>query len=251
MPQMHRKTYNNHQGHTCQEKYSSEDRCNTCGNSSHVDGFRCPASRYQCKNFGHFSSLCYKKKESEYKRVSRKPRAHQLMVGRASAQDSLCGQSDASLSSSEDSFCIQMQVKSTQAENKLPVPQHLVTNLVYMLNPQKKKIKYLRARIDTCAEANILPLSMYKLIFKDPHYEQLAPSTKVAIRTYTTDKINIVGSCSLFVVHPDTSSLKQVTFYVTSHEGSVVLSCERSLKLSLINPHSYLDQISRLCWLDM
>ena len=26
-------------------------------------------------------SLCYKKKESEYKRESRKPKAHQLMVG--------------------------------------------------------------------------------------------------------------------------------------------------------------------------
>ena len=59
------------------KKYSSEDRCNKCGDMPHVEGFRCPASRYQCKNchqFGHFSSLCYKKKESEYKRESRNPR---------------------------------------------------------------------------------------------------------------------------------------------------------------------------------
>ena len=81
------------------------------------------------------------------------------------------------------------------------------------------------------------------MIFKDPDCEQLAPSTKVTIRTYTTDKINIVGSCSLFAGHPDTSSLKQVTFYVTSHEGSAVLSCETSLKLSLIHPLSNLDLI--------
>ena len=90
-----------------------------------------------------------------------------------------------------------MQVKSTQAETKLPAP---VTNLAHKLNLQKKKIKYLRARIATCTEANILPLSVYKLIFKDPDFGQLAPSTKVAIRTYTTDKINIVGSCSLLAV---------------------------------------------------
>ena len=77
--------------------------------------------------------------------------------------------------------------------------------------------------------------------FKDPDCEQLAPSIKVGIRTYTTDKINIVGSCSLFAVHADTSSLKQVTFYVTSHEGSVILSCETSLKLCLVHPHSNLD----------
>ena len=101
----------------------------------------------------------------------------------------------------------------------------------------------MRARIDTCTEANIIALSVSKLIFKDSDCKQLAPSTKVAIRTYTTDKINIVGSCSLFAVHPDTSKLKQVTFYVTSHEGSVVLSCKTSLKLYLIHPHSNLDQV--------
>ena len=37
--------------------------------------------------------------------------------------------------------------------------------------------------------------------------------------------------------------LEQVTFYVTSHEGSVVSSCETSLRLSLIHPCSNLDQI--------
>ena len=75
----------------------------------------------------------------------------------------------------------------------------------------------------TCAEANIIPLSVYKLIFKDPDCELLATRTKVAIRTYTTVKINIAGSCSLIVIHPHTSNLKQVTFYVTSMES--VLYC--------------------------
>ena len=136
-----------------------------------------------------------------------------------------------------------MQVKFTQAETKLPSPQHLVTNLTYKLQPHQKKIKYLRARINMYVEANILPLRMVKLIFKDPDCEQLVPSTNVAIRTYTTDKINIVGLCSLFVVHPDTSSLKQVTIYITSHECSVVLSCKTSLRLNLIHPCCNLDQI--------
>ena len=44
-------------------------------------------------------------------------------------------------------------------------------------------------------------------------------------------------------MHPDTSSLKQVIFHVASHEDSVVLSCETSLGLSLIQPHSNLDEI--------
>ena len=98
-----------------------QDRCSKCGYTQHIEGFRCPASGFQCKHchkFGYFSSLCYKKKESEYKRDTRKPRAHQLMVGRASAQDLVCSQSDASFSSSDDSFCLQMQVKSTQMQQK-------------------------------------------------------------------------------------------------------------------------------------
>ena len=67
IPQVHRGNCKNHQSHTSQEKCPSEDKCNKCGDSPHVEGFRYPASRYQCKNchkFGHFSSLCYKKKES-------------------------------------------------------------------------------------------------------------------------------------------------------------------------------------------
>ena len=47
----------------------------------------------------------------------------------------------------------------------------------------------------------------------------------------------------MFAVHPDTSSLKQITFHVTSHEGSVALSCETGLRLSLIQSCSNLDQI--------
>ena len=50
--------YKNYEAHT------SPDRCKKCGDSQHINGFRCLASRHQCRNcqkYGHFSSLCYKK----------------------------------------------------------------------------------------------------------------------------------------------------------------------------------------------
>ena len=145
MPQAHRKFINNHQPHASQERYPSQrdtnqDRCNKCGDSPPVEGFRCPASRYQCKNchkFGHFSSLCYKKNGYERSLEQRSPKALQLKIVTAYMKKSLCGQSEDS--SSDDSFCLQMQVKSTQAETKLPVPQHLVTNLAYKLKPHQKR----------------------------------------------------------------------------------------------------------------
>ena len=154
-------------------------------------------------------------------------------------QDSLCGQSEDS--SSDDSFCIQMQVKSTQAETKLPAPQHLVTNVAFKLK-HHKMTQYLRARIDTCTDVNILPVSVYKLIFKDTDCKKLAASSK-EIGTYTDAKIKIIGSCKILVVHPETQNLKEVTFQVTHYEGSVVFTCMTTLELGLIQPCENLESI--------
>ena len=121
--------------HKKYEVHVSLDRCKKCGDSQHIDGFRCAASRHQCRNchiYGHLSSLCYKKKEAFDKKrslESRSPTAHQLQISPVYMQDSICGQSEES--SNEDSFCLQVQLKSTQAESKIPAPQHLITNLAY------------------------------------------------------------------------------------------------------------------------
>ena len=69
MPQAKERFHKNPQEHT-----SPEDTCSKCGDTSHIEGFRCPASRFQCKHchkFGHFSKLCYKKKESEDRKNTR------------------------------------------------------------------------------------------------------------------------------------------------------------------------------------
>ena len=46
-----------------------------------------------------------------------------------------------------------------------------------------------------------------------------------------------------FVVHPDTNLLQKVTFQVTSHEGSVIVSCATSIELGLIQCHRNLDEV--------
>ena len=146
------------------ENTSPEDRCSRCGDTSHIEGFRCPASRFQCKHcnkFGHFSKLCFHKNESGYQKNTRKPRPHQLMIGKASAG---CSQSDASFSSSEGSFCLQMQVKSAQAKTKMQATEHLVTNIEYNLKPHRRRTKCLRTKIDTCSNVNVMPVSVYKMI---------------------------------------------------------------------------------------
>ena len=47
----------------------------------------------------------------------------------------------------------------------------------------------------------------------------------------------------MFVVHLDTKLLHEVTFQVTSHEGSVIVSCATTLELGLIHPHRNLDEL--------
>ena len=100
---------------------------------------------------------------------------------------------------------------------------------------------YLRARSDTYEDVNIIPVSVYQLVHKDQDCKKLAPSSKLQIGTCTIDKIKVIASYTLLVVH--TQYLKEVTFHVTSHESSVVLSCATTLELSLVQPCNNLDFI--------
>ena len=170
-----------------------------------MEGFQCPAKKFQCKawhNFGHFTSLCYQKKQASFK--YRRPKAHQLQAGTVYAQEKATCRHYEDYSSSDDSFCLQTKVQHTQASlKKIPIPIHLITNLAYRMQPHHTRNQYLRAKLDTCADVNIMPTSMYSLLFKDPELKELDPSN-IEIGTYTTDTVKNVGSCKFYLAHPDT-----------------------------------------------
>ena len=78
----------NKKGFDPKNVHKKKDRCSKCGDSTHVEGFQCPMKKFQCKachQFGHFTSLCYQKKQTPFK--SRKPKAHQLQAGIVYAQE--------------------------------------------------------------------------------------------------------------------------------------------------------------------
>ena len=87
-----------------------------------------------------------------------------------------------------------------------------------------------------------MPVSMYRLVFKDPEIKKLAPSS-LEIGTYNTDTVNIVGSCMFYLVHPDTKKLMDVTFFVAVNDGSMLLPCKSTLMLGLIQPRTRLDYL--------
>ena len=118
----------------------------------------------------------------------------------------------------------------------------MITNLPYRLKQHENRNLYLRARLDTCTDVNIMPASVYKLVFHDPNLEKLTPN-KLQIGTYTNDTVKIVGTCKLFLVHPDTKKLVETIIYVATNDGSVLFSCKSTLALDLIQPRSRLDYL--------
>ena len=142
------------------QAHKRRDRCSKCGDPRYVEGFKCPARKFQCKScnkYGHLTSLCYKKKVSL---KSRNPKADQLQAGSVYMQaDSMCGQSS-DLISSDESFCLQVKIQCTRTNVKIPTLHHLITNLAYRLKPHHKRNQYMTARLDTCANVNIMPASL-------------------------------------------------------------------------------------------
>ena len=225
-------------------EHNDKTRCSKCGDSVHVEGFQCPAKKYQCKachKFGHFTSMCFQKKQASFKH--RKPKAYQIQAGGTHVHRSASYDHLDEDSTSEESFCLQLKIKQRQArESKVPKATHLITNLAYRLQPHHHRNMYLRARLDTCADINLMPDSVYQLIFKDPQMKKLTPSN-LQVGTYRTDSVKIVGSCKFHLVHPDTKKLLETTFYVAMNDGSVLLSCKTTLQLGLIQPRARLDYL--------
>ena len=183
-----------------------------------------------------FASIKTQQKQSNYKQ--RKPTVHQLTAGTIHAHDS-----NKEADSSDDSFCLQLKFQHVQAHHKQThKPACFITNLAYMLKQHENRNLYLRLRLDTCADVNIMPAYVYKLVYRDPNLEKLAPN-KMHIGTCTNDTVKIVGTCKLYLVHPDTKKLKETIFYVATNDGSMLLSCNTTLDLDLIQPRSRLDYL--------
>ena len=148
------------------------DRCLRCGNTMHAKGFQCPMKKFQCKvchKFGHFTTICYQKNlQTSNSSKPRKSKAHQLRVGALYTHQD--GDNNVPEESSMDeSFCLQMKAQNRQLKcQQLPTPVYLMTNLAYCLKMHHRHNQYLCARLDMCADINLMPVTVYQLMFKDP-----------------------------------------------------------------------------------
>ena len=168
----------------------------------------------------------------------RQPKAHQIQVDES--YDNLDNYSS-DVSSSKDSFCLKVKIKRQPNETQtIPKPTHLITNIAYWLKQHHTRNQYLRARIDTGAEVNLMPVSVCRLIYHDHDLEKLTPC-RLKIGTHTMDTIKIIGTTIIYLIHPDSKKLTETTFYIASNKGSILLSCNTSLTIGLIQSRPRLD----------
>ena len=135
-----------------------------------------------------------------------------------------------------------MKVQEKKPHTSVPVPKHLVTNLEFKVQRHKRKTNFLRARVDTCVDVNVMPLSIYWKLFKDADCTQIEPSN-LLLGIYTSKRVKIMGSCYLYITHLDTRFLEKGRSYVAGNEGSVLISCTTSLELGLIKPKEKLNHL--------
>ena len=218
-------------------------RCSKCGDTTHIEDSSVLPRNINVKRATSLDIYQFVLSEKASLFKNRKLKVNQLQAGIGHVQGSAsydCSDDD---TTSEDSFCLQIKIKWKQAkEQRVPKATHLITNVAYRLQPHHHRNLYLRARLDTCADVNLMPASMYQLVLKDPKMQKLTPSN-LQVGTYTTDSVKIVGSCKFHLVHPDTKRLLETTLYVAMNDGSVLLSCKTTLLLGLIQPRSRLDYL--------
>ena len=207
--------------HTSQKPFdlgkpeTHSDRCTRCGDTLHTKGFQCPVRKFQCKvchKFGHFIIVCYQKSQQPSSLFKpRKPKAQQLQAGALYTHHE-ADRSGSKLSDTEESFCLQMKIEKTQSIHpQVPKPVYLMTNLVYHWQLHHKRNQYLHARLDTCADVNLMTMAIYCLMFKDPGLRKLTPSS-MEIETYMNNVVKIIGTCQFYLVHPESKQLNEGHF---------------------------------------
>ena len=83
-----------------------------------------------------------------------------------------------------------------------------------------------------------MPASTYNIIYNDPDCIKLQPSKKKGIQTYTKQKIPVIGSCELFVLHSDDQCFHKVKFYRFNSIDSIDQTATQDVK-GLQRNHKY------------
>ena len=74
-----------------------------------------------------------------------------------------------------------------------------------------------------CNDINLMPESVYQLVFNDPHTAKLAEND-IDLTVYTRHSIDLIVKCTFYMLDKATKQPIKVDFYIVKGEGSVLLS---------------------------
>ena len=172
--------------------------------------------------------MCFSKnahpQPQQYYKVKAK-QAHQIIVPEQSTD-----QYKSTHESDDDDFMIAFQLCAqpqknihTQKATTGYTQKCLYANIPYRLQPYLKHNKYLCVQLDTCADVNLMPESVYKSVFNDPHTSKLAKND-TDLTVYTRYSVHLTGKCTFFMLSKGTKQPVKVDFYIAKDDGSVLLS---------------------------
>ena len=118
----------------------------------------------------------------------------------------------------------------------------LYANITYRLQPYHKNNKYLCVQLDTCTDVNLMPESVYKLVFNNPQTSKLAKNN-IDLKVYTRYSVDLIGNCTFYMLSKGMKQSVKVDFYIAKEEGSVLLSWETVFQLQLLNVKPRLEYL--------
>ena len=137
--------------------------------------------------------------------------AHQIIVPDQSNDQ--YKSTDKSDDDDDDDFMIAFQLhaqpqKNVDSQNATTsnTQKFLYTNILYRLQPYHKHNKYLCVHLDTCADVNLMPKSIYKLVFNDPHTSKVTMNG-IDLAVYMRHSVDLIGKCVFFMLRKDTKKL--------------------------------------------
>lgn len=213
----------------------SSNLCPNCGNEAHQGNNTCPARGRKCKfchKSGHFVNSCRKLK---YKRQQ----LHEM-----GATDEL-HQLDSELSDNFDR--LQFQSITLASTKVMPIADRELFTVVNVdLTGQHDKPTALRAKVDTGAQSNALPLRLYQKMFPKnltangmpkPGALQQSASSIIAYGGHTVEQY---GVCTIPMEYNGTKT--NGSFYVTADQGAAIIGLPTSLALGLISVNCAINE---------
>ena len=113
----------------------------------------------------------------------------------------------------------------------------LYTNIPYQLKPYHKHNKYLCIQLDICADVNLMPESVHKLVFNELQTAKLAKND-IGVTVYTRHSVDLNGKCTFYMLSKPQSSPSKWNSML--QRKKVVFSCHEkqfsNYNFSMSNP---------------